>query len=197
MEVSGAAGGQRRADRERERARRERGEQHERGDARLSMRGFLPESRQRSVPIPFEVPNRRYMRFRVFAWTRAAACKQRPGQAWSRKVAFATSGGSGSGALAPDGQRNAAADASGQPGDGVRAEPDAPVRRGRAERAREPVDPVHRDLAGAAFEFLENVRARARGERVRTAHLRAERERLLDEEARRWAWASRACRRWR
>ena len=55
-----------------------------------------------------------------------------------------------------------------------RAEPDAPVGRGGAERAREPVDPVHRDLAGAALEFLEDVRARARGERVRTAHLRAE-----------------------
>ena len=90
-------GGQRRADREGERARRECGEQHERSDARLSIDGFLPESRQRSVPIPFEVPNRKYMRFRVFAWTRAAACRQRPGQAWSRKVAFATSGGSGSG----------------------------------------------------------------------------------------------------
>ena len=86
-------GGQRRADREGERARRECGEQHERGDARLPTNGFLPGSRQRSVPIPFEVPNRKYMRFRVFAWTRAAACKQRPGQAWSRKVAFATSGG--------------------------------------------------------------------------------------------------------
>ena len=57
--------------------------------------------------------------------------------------------------------------------------------RGRgAHRAADVPDAVHGDLAGAARELLQDVRAGAQGERVRAADLASlERDGLLDEEA--------------